>query len=156
MAFSIKMQNYNETKISRSQIHKFGCLRKINFYSNLEDNIGRIVKSTYLPEKSLKRAQVNLEGLKFSKFKEINLSKEISKIQNNLDGIKKIGYRLEVTCEGYYLGSAQNILISLCKPENFSFMSFPIFKILYMSNLYTLNSFFTNYSYNDLCKNIVM
>ncbi|EOB14089.1 hypothetical protein NBO_39g0002 [Nosema bombycis CQ1] len=157
MAFCSSIQNHNEVMYcKRSKFrYSYGCATKVNFYSCLEDILGRIRKSSFIPDKCFKRMQVSVEGIVFKKsLTEYNYSKVLDKIQNNLHNSKRLGYRFELSVEGTEVGSAINLLDVVVVYDNFSCMEFKKFKIIYMSNLYYLNSLISGYSVIELFYNI--
>jgi hypothetical protein len=97
LAFCSKMLNHHGLKFGKKDNfnNTYGCVRKVNFYSLIEDMIVCLGKSSYNPEVSLKRAQESLYG----KEKEISFKDKLSKIRDNLMRRKKLGFRLEVTVE---------------------------------------------------------
>lgn len=137
--------------------HSYGCIKKINMYSQMEDEIENFRKLSFMPTVSLLRAQKDLEGIKSTRSnRNISLDNLISDIKNNLNSIDLLVYRIEMSTIGSNIGTVYNIIRRLNQPKFFISMDYVTYKNIFIENLIYLNSLIKGNTIQDPYSNITI
>jgi hypothetical protein len=159
ICFCSKTQNINKKMVHsfNNFSHSYGCIKKINMYSQMEDEIENFRKLSFMPTVSLLRAQKDLEGIKSTRSnRNISLDNLISDIKNNLNSIDLLAYRIEMSTIGSNIGTVYNIIRRLNQPKFFISMDYVTYKNIFIENLIYLNSLIKGNTIQDLYSNITI